>query len=54
MVPFVITQCLTNGTVKLQTGETQTTYNIRRIQPYKSETKVDDSSLKDLSDDVNI
>ena len=37
---FLITQYFTNGTVKLQNGATQITYNIRFIQPYKSDTKV--------------
>ena len=50
--PFVITQCFTNGKVKLQCGTTQITYNIRRINIYKSDTKVDDSSSKNMSDDV--
>ena len=44
--PFVITQYFTNGIVKLQCGETQIIYNIRRINPYKPDTKVDDSSSK--------
>ena len=52
--PFVITQYFTNGTVKLQCGATQITYNIRRINPYEYDTKVDDSSSKNTSDDVNI
>ena len=52
--PFLITQCFTNGTVKLQCCATQITYNIRRINPYKYDTKVDDSSSKNMCDDVNI
>ena len=44
--PFLITWCFTNGTVSLQCGTTQVTYNIRRINPYKSDTKVEDISLE--------
>ena len=43
-VPFVITQCLTNGTVTLQCGEIEIRYNIRCMNPYKSDTKVKDFS----------
>ena len=52
--PFVIRQCFTNGMVKLKCGTTQIMYNISRIKPYKSDTKVDDYSSKQMSDDVNI
>ena len=52
--PFVITQFFTNRKVMLKNGATQITYNIRRIKIYKSDTKVEDSSLKNISDDVNI
>ena len=34
-VPFVITKCLTNGTVNLRRDAIQINYNIRRIKPYK-------------------
>ena len=54
MAPFVIPQCFTNGTVKLKNGATQIMYNIRRIKPYKHDTKVGDSSSKNMYDDVNI
>ena len=54
MGPFVITQCFTHGKVKLQNGATQITYNIRHITTYKSDTKVEDSSSKNMSDDVSI
>ena len=37
---FVITKYFTNSTEKLQNGVTQIMYNIRRIKPYKSDTKV--------------
>ena len=50
----MITQCFTNGTVKLKNGATQITYNISRIKPYKSDNKVEDSGSKNMSDDVII
>ena len=53
-VPFVITQCFTNGMVLLQYGTIQITYNIRRINPYKSDTKVEDFNPKNMDDSVNI
>ena len=40
-VPFVITQCFTNVTVKSQYYATEIRYNIRRIKPYRSDTKVE-------------
>ena len=49
--PSVITQCFTNGTVTLQYGPTKIRYNIRQI---KSDTKVEDYSSKNTSDDVSI
>ena len=52
--PFVTTQCFTNGVVKLQNGATQIMYNIHHIKPYKSDTKVEDHSSKNMYDDVNI
>ena len=39
--PFEIKQCFTNGTLKLQCATIQITYNIRRIRPYKLDTKVE-------------
>ena len=54
MGPVLITQCFINGTLKLQNGATQITYNICRIKPYKSDTKVEDYSSKNMSDDVSI
>ena len=51
---FDIAQCCTNVTVKLQNGVTKITYNIIRIKPYKSDTKVEDSSSKNMYDNVNI
>ena len=44
MGPFVITHCSKNGTVNLQNGATQIIFNIDRIKPYKSDTKVEYSS----------
>ena len=52
--PFIITKCLTNGTVNLQCGPKIIRYNIRRIKPYKSNTKVEYSNSKNMSDDVSI
>ena len=52
--PFVITQWFTNGTVKLQYSATQIAYNIRRIKPYKSDTKVEDFNSINMSDGFNI
>ena len=51
---FVITQFFINITVNLQCGTTKNRYNIRRINPYKYDTKVEESNLKQLSDDVSI
>ena len=54
IVPFVITQCFHNGTVELQYGAIQITYNIRHINPYKLDTKVEYSNSKNMYDTVNI
>ena len=54
MLPFDITQCCTTGTVKSQNGVTKITYNIIRIKPYKSDTKVEDSSSKNMFSGFNI
>ena len=51
---FLITQCFTNDTVNLQCGPTNIWYNIRRIHPYKLDTKVKDSDSINMSDDVII
>ena len=51
---FMITQFFTNGTVNLQCGAIKIKYNISHINPYKSDTKVEDSSSKNMSDDVKI
>ena len=53
-VTFVITQCFTNGTITLQCGATQVKYNIRRINPYKLDTEVEDYCSKNMYYDVNI
>ena len=50
----MITQCFTNVTVNLQCGAIKIRYNIRRIKPYKSDTKVDDYNYKNMSDNVRI
>ena len=52
--PFLITQCFTNGTVKLQCGVIKITYNIRRIKPYKSDKNVEYMNPKNMCDDVNL
>ena len=52
--PFVIKKCFTNSTVNLQYGPTKIRHNIRRIKPYKSDTKVEDSNSKNMSDDGSI
>ena len=49
-----MTQCFTNGTVNLQYGLTKLRYNIRRINPYKSDAKVEDYNSINMSDDVSI
>ena len=53
-VQFLITQCFTNGTVKLQYGATHIKHNIRFIKPYKSDTTVEDSNSINMSEKVNI
>ena len=52
--PFAITKCFTSGRVKLNYGPTKVRYNIRRIKPHKSDTKVEDSNSKDMYDDISI
>ena len=44
-IPFVITQCWTNGTIKLQCGATKIKYNIHRIKPHTSDTKMKDINI---------
>ena len=44
--PFLITHYFTNVTVNLQCGAVQIKYNTSRINPYKSDIKVDDYSQK--------
>ena len=50
----LITQCFTKDTVNLQCGPTKIWYNIRRINPYKLDTKVKDSNSINMSDEVSI
>ena len=52
--PFLITQCFTNVTVLLQCGVKTITYNLYRIKPYKSDTKVEHFNPKNLDDAVKI
>ena len=54
MVPFVITQCLINGTVELQYGLTKIRYNICRINSYKLDNKFEDITTKHTDERVNI
>ena len=51
---FVVTQCFTNGTVKLKCGPKKSKYNIRRIKPNKSVTKVEDYNSINMYYNVNI
>ena len=50
----MITQCWTNGTVTLQCGAIKIRYNILRINPYTSDTNVEDINPENIYDDVNI
>ena len=43
--PFVMTRCWTNVTFSLKIGAREIRYNIRRIKPYASDTKVEDSII---------
>ena len=43
--PFEIIQCCTNGTVTLQCGEIKIRHNISRINPYTSDTNVEDINI---------
>ena len=54
MVPFVITQCFTNGTLNLQCDAIQIKSNIRRINPYKLDTIVEDYNSISMYGTVNI
>ena len=53
-VTFVITQCWTNGTVTLQYGLKTIWYNIHKINPYTSDTNIEDITPKNMYDYVNI
>ena len=53
-VPFVITLCYASDIVMLKYIATKVRYNIRRINPYKSDTKVEDFNSIDMFDGVNI
>ena len=47
---FVTKNCWTNGTVTLQCVTSKIRYNIRRIKPHKSHTKIEDNKIEDMSD----
>ena len=47
---FGVTQCFNNGAVMLQYGATETMYNIRRIKPYRLDTKVEDFNSINIFD----
>ena len=53
-MPFCDNTVFTNGTAMLQYGPTKIVHNIRRIEAYKSGTKVEYFILKNMSDDVSI
>ena len=40
--PFVINEYWNNGTVTIQCGAIKIRYNIRQINPYKSDTNIED------------
>ena len=52
--PLLITHYFTNGMVNLQCGRKKIRYNVHRIKPYKSDTKVEGFNSKNVSDDVSI
>ena len=52
--PFEIKTCWTNVTVTLQCGPIQITHNIRRINQYKSRTKVEHINPENMCDNINI
>ena len=52
--PFLVTHCFTNGTLNLKCGAIRINYNIRRIYPYKLDTKVEDFNSKNMDDTINI
>ena len=51
---FMITWCWNNGTVIIKYGPIQIRHNISQINPYKSDTKVEDINPKNMCDNVNI
>ena len=54
MGPFVITQCFTNGTVELWYGSIKVRSNIRHINPYKLDTKIENINSENMNDGVNV
>ena len=51
---FVISYCFSNVAVNLQFDAVQIRYNMCFIKPYKSNTKVDGFSSKNIPDNVDI
>ena len=54
MGPFVIEQYCNNDTVTLQCSAIKIRYNIRHINPYKYDTKVEEIKPENIYDDVKI
>ena len=54
MDQFLVAQCFTNGTVNIKCGPTEIRYYILRINPYKSDNKVEDINSKNMSDNASI
>ena len=52
--PFIIKQCWTNDTVKLQCGTNKTRPNIRPNNTYTYDTNVEYITPENMCDDVNI
>ena len=52
--PFFITRCWANGAIRIQYDLIQIRHNIRRIEPYKYDTNVEDIKPKNMCDYVNI
>ena len=52
--PFAITRCYTNSIVSLQYSPISIRHNIRQINPYKSDTNVEDINPENMYDEVNI
>ena len=46
--PFGITQCWRKGTIKLQYGAKNIRHNVRHINPYTSDTNVEDNNNENM------